>query len=140
MRILLPAAAFLGFVLPASAGNAEAPKKVVVEEKTVVCVANGKEEPRCTTTTGGDAGTSVDVQVTRDGQKVEKKVVVIRRPMLEAADADKDGQVSKAEFMAWSEKHFAEMDRDRNGALSKDEAMPVMPAGMNIDIDEAPAG
>jgi hypothetical protein len=60
--------------------------------------------------------------------------------MLEAADADKDGQVSKAEFMAWSEKHFAEMDRDRNGALSKDEAMPVMPAGMNIDIDEAPAG
>ena len=36
---------------------------------------------------------------------------------LEAADSDHDGNVSRAEFIAWREKQFAHMDRNGDGVL-----------------------
>jgi len=127
MRLLLPTMLLLA-AAPAMASEDPKPGKMVVEEKTVVCTADGPGEPRCEITQGGSGGATADVEVTRDGNKVEKKVIVIRRPLLDGADANKDGTISKAEFLAQAEKHFAELDRDGNGLLGKDEVMPIMPA------------
>ncbi|MFM9865545.1 MAG: hypothetical protein ACKVRO_18285 [Micropepsaceae bacterium] len=70
-------------------------------------------------------GDDVDVQVFNDG-KTEKRVVIVRRGP-DGADENKDGKVSRKEFMTRAEKHFAEMDRDKNGALEKDEMRPPVP-------------
>ena len=44
-----------------------------------------------------------------------------RQGMLEKIDADKDGAISKAEFMAFHEQRFAEMDTNSDGIISKAE-------------------
>lgn len=41
--------------------------------------------------------------------------------MFEKKDANSDGVISKAEFMAYAEKKFAKMDADGNGSLTKEE-------------------
>jgi len=41
--------------------------------------------------------------------------------MMKAADTDGDGNISKAEFAAIGEKHFARMDKNGDGVLSPDE-------------------
>jgi hypothetical protein len=41
---------------------------------------------------------------------------------LEKLDTDKDGNVTKAEFMAFHEERFAETDTNKDGVISKDEA------------------
>lgn len=128
MRLILPTILLLIVTGPTIAGEDPKPGKMVVEEKTVICTADGQADPRCEITQGGSGGSTVDVEVTRDGNKVEKKVIVIRRPLIDGADANKDGNISKAEFLAQAEKHFAELDRDGNGLLGKDEVMPIMPA------------
>ncbi len=109
VRKLMPLGLLLLAALPVSAGSDKGEKKVVVE--------------------------TVDVQVTEDGKQLEKKVVIVRRSMLEGADTNGDGMISKPEFLAHAEKHFAEMDRDKSGQLSKDEAMPQMPADMHKHMD-----
>ena len=109
VRKLMPLGLLLLAALPVSAGSDKGEKKVVVE--------------------------TVDVEVTEDGKHVEKKVVIVRRSMLEGADTNGDGMISKPEFLAHAEKHFAEMDRDKSGQLSKDEAMPQMPADMHKHMD-----
>lgn len=43
----------------------------------------------------------------------------LTRPLLEALDADKDEQVTKAEFVAGVKKFFAESDKDKKGALAE---------------------
>jgi Ca2+-binding EF-hand superfamily protein len=40
-----------------------------------------------------------------------------RGGFLEAADADHDGSVSRAEFIAWRDKQFAHLDRNGDGVL-----------------------
>jgi len=40
----------------------------------------------------------------------------------EMKDTNKDGVISKDEFLANAEKKFSEMDADGNGAISKEEA------------------
>ncbi len=41
--------------------------------------------------------------------------------MFEKKDANSDGVISKAEFVAHAEKKFAKMDTDGNGSLTKEE-------------------
>ncbi len=42
--------------------------------------------------------------------------------MFEKKDANSDGVISKAEFVAHAEKKFAKMDADGNGSITKEEA------------------
>ena len=42
--------------------------------------------------------------------------------MFEKLDADKDGVISEAEFLAKSKERFAEMDADKNGSVTQEEA------------------
>jgi hypothetical protein len=135
VRKLMPLGVLLLAALPVSAGSDKGEKKVVVEEKQVTCVSSGGAAPVCKMVHGEVVGETVDVQVTEDGKHVEKKVVIVRRSMLEGADTNGDGMISKPEFLAHAEKHFAEMDRDKSGQLSKDEAMPQMPADMHKHMD-----
>lgn len=128
MRIFMTAGLLLAAVSAAFADETPQDKKVVVEEKTVVCTGDGKGPPSCQITQGGTGQTRVDVEVSKDGRHVEKKVVVIRRSMIDDADTDKDGAVSKAEYLAQAEKNFAAMDKDKSGSLSKQETMPEMPS------------
>ena len=69
----------------------------------------------------------VDVQVFRDEGRGENRVVVIRRSRRDGADTNKDGKVSRKEFMSRAEKHFDEMDENNDGSLSPEEAQPPMP-------------
>ena len=76
----------------------------------------------------GGQSEDVDVQVFKDGGPGEQRVVVIRRQGgPDGADENKDGKISHKEFLARAEKHFAELDRDHNGTLEKDEMHPPMP-------------
>lgn len=138
VRLLMPASLLLLAALSASAGPDTGEKKVIVEEKQVTCTALGGAAPVCKVVEGGRPGESVEVEVTDDGKRVEKKVVVIRRSMLEGADTNGDGLISKPEFLAHAERHFSEMDRDKDGQLSKDEATPPMPADMQKRMEEHP--
>ena len=131
VRILVSAGLLLVAALPVFAGSDKSEKKVVVEEKQVTCVTSGGAAPVCKMDHGEVVGETVDVEVIEDGKHVEKKVVIVRRSMLEGADTNGDGMISKPEFLAHAEKHFAEMDRDKSGQLSKDEVMPRMPADMH---------
>lgn len=107
-------------------------------QKNVTCksMVNGADvKTTCTPGQGHGAdpsweqkdGDDVDVQVLSDG-KSEKRVVIIRREGgPDAADANKDGKVTRKEFLAKAEKHFDELDRDHNGSLDKDEVHPPLP-------------
>ncbi len=75
----------------------------------------------------GGPGDDVDVQVFKEGGPGEKRVIVVRHHGGDGADENKDGKVSRKEFLARAEKHFAAMDRDHSGALEKDEVRPPMP-------------
>lgn len=75
---------------------------------------------------GQGDGDDVDVQVFNDG-KTEKRVMIVRTHNMDSADANKDGKVSRKEFLARAEKHFAEMDKNGNGSLEGDEMRPPMP-------------
>ena len=100
-------------------------------EKKVICTSedgptgqNGK--PHVVVVPEGQGeNADVDVTVTTDG-KTEKRVVVVRRG-LDGADENKDGKVSRKEFLARAEKHFAELDKNNNGTLEGDELHPPMP-------------
>lgn len=81
---------------------------------------------------GQGHGDDVNVQVFNDG-KTEKRIMIVRHGGAESADANKDGKVSRKEFLARAEKHFAEMDKNGNGSLEGEELhppMPTMPPGM----------
>jgi Ca2+-binding EF-hand superfamily protein len=43
------------------------------------------------------------------------------RHLMHLMDRDRNGQVSKAEFMQFMEQEFDRLDRDRNGQLNSDE-------------------
>jgi len=128
VRNLMPVGLLLLAAVPVSAGSDKSEKRAAVEEKQVTCVTSGGAAPVCKMVHGEVVGETVDVQVTEDGKRVEKKVVIVRRSTLEGADTNGDGMISKPEFLAHAERHFVEMDRDKSGQLSKDEAMPPMPA------------
>lgn len=75
----------------------------------------------------GGEGDDVDVQVFNDG-KTEKRIMIVRaHGGPSGADANKDGKVSRKEFLAHAEKHFAEMDKNGNGSLEGAELRPPMP-------------
>ena len=74
----------------------------------------------------GQPGDDVNVQVTRTPDGQEKRVVIVRRGF-DDADTNKDGKITKKEFLARAEKHFEEMDKNHDGSLSKEEARPPMP-------------
>lgn len=78
---------------------------------------------------GAHSQQDVDVQVLNDGDgKGERRVIIVRtRGGHDSADANKDGRVSRKEFLTRAEKHFAELDQDKNGVLEKDEMHPPMP-------------
>ncbi len=83
-----------------------------------------KDGPHVMMVPGGD---DVDVQVFNDG-KTEKRVMIVRtHGGPGSADANKDGKVSRKEFLARAEKHFAEMDKNGNGSLEGEELHPPMP-------------
>lgn len=85
-----------------------------------------KDGPHVMVVPPGGHGDDVDVQVFNDG-KTEKRVMVVRRHNMDGADANKDGKVSRKEFLARAEKHFAEMDKNGNGSLEGEELKPPMP-------------
>jgi hypothetical protein len=135
MRTLFTAGVLFAAVTTSFAGEMAADKKVVVEEKTVVCTDDDKGQTFCKVTKDGpgQARVDVDVDVRQDGRRVEKKVVVIRRSVIDDADADKDGVVSKVEYLAQAEKNFVALDKDKSGSLSKEEAMPEMPPVLMLE-------
>jgi hypothetical protein len=135
MRTLFTAGVLFAAVTTSLAGEMAADKKVVVEEKTVVCTDDDKGQTFCKVTKDGpgQARVDVDVDVRQDGRRVEKKVVVIRRSVIDDADADKDGVVSKVEYLAQAEKNFVALDKDKSGSLSKEEAMPEMPPVLMLE-------
>lgn len=100
-------------------------------QKTVICMSGdgpppGQSAPQVVVGPPGSDG-DVDVQVLNDGT-TERRVVIVRNRMgPDSADANKDGKVSRKEFMARAEKHFAELDRNDNGTLEKEELRPPMP-------------
>lgn len=59
----------------------------------------------------------------------EERVVIIRRERHGPDDADtnKDGKVSRREFLKKAEKRFEKLDRNGDGSLDKTEAHPPMP-------------
>jgi hypothetical protein len=59
----------------------------------------------------------------------EERVVIIRRERHERDDADtnKDGKVSRREFLKKAEDRFERLDRNGDGSLDKTEAHPPMP-------------
>jgi len=59
----------------------------------------------------GDCGKKADCP--RKPAKMDK--------MFEKKDANSDGVISKAEFVAYTEGKFAKMDADGNGSLTKEE-------------------
>ncbi len=59
----------------------------------------------------GDCGKKADCP--RKSAKMDR--------MFEKKDANSDGVISKAEFMAAAEKKFAKIDADGNGSLTKEE-------------------
>lgn len=142
----------------ASAGESRVVTRVVEDRQTVTCTTDGKGPVVCETRASGPdcahgpgagekhvvvitddkkggnpEGVDVNVQVIDNGKGPEKRVIVVRRSLLDDADSDKDGMVSRAEFLAHAEKHFAEMDRDKSGTLSREEAMPDMPSVMMLE-------
>lgn len=134
-QVLLAASAVIALTASAAA------EEVRVERKQVcTCtMSDGKDggptwdqqgapgAPHVRVIPGGGQGEDVDVQVFKDGGPGEQRVIVIRRDGSDSADENKDGKVSRKEFLARAEKHFAELDRDHNGALEKDEMHPPMP-------------
>lgn len=65
-----------------------------------------------------------DARRLAQGKPVKKKAKSDRpaRPYLSGSDANKDGRVSRREYLARREKAFAELDLNRDGVVSRDEA------------------
>lgn len=59
--------------------------------------------------------------------------------MFDRMDADHDGKVTKAEFVAAGDKLFQRMDKNGNGIIEKDEMQKPM-RGPNGDLPPPPAG
>jgi hypothetical protein len=98
-------------------------------QKKVVCIAGDgpkwDDKSADHVVIAPPGGGDVEVQVFNDG-KTEKRIVMVRRGM-DSADENKDGKVTRKEFMARAEKHFGEMDKNKNGALEGEELKPPMP-------------
>jgi Ca2+-binding EF-hand superfamily protein len=60
--------------------------------------------------------------------------------LIASADANKDGAVSRAEFVAERAKTFPRLDRNRDGFLSRDEFLAAAPAGMRRNFLAAQFG
>lgn len=142
---------------PAGAGELRVVTRVVEDKQTVTCTTDGKGPVVCETRTGGadcahgpgagekhvvvitddkkggPDGVDVDVQVIDNGKGPEKRVVVVRRSMHDGADVNKDGMITKREFIAGAEKRFAELDKNKDGVLNKEEATPPMPPLPDIE-------
>ncbi len=110
----------------ASAGETRVERK-----ETCVCTSGAGAEQNWQMDTednvGGGPGEDVNVRVFKDGKGGEKHVVVVRRVEHGNADTNKDGKVTRREFLDRAEKHFAELDKNDDGALSKEEAQLPMP-------------
>lgn len=110
----------------ASAGETRVERK-----ETCVCTSGAGAEQNWQMDTednvGGGPGEDVNVRVFKDGKDSEKHVVVVRRVEHGNADTNKDGKVTRREFLDRAEKHFAELDKNDDGALSKEEAQLPMP-------------
>ncbi len=52
-----------------------------------------------------------------DGKKQQRE-----NSMFEEQDTNKDGVVSEDEFLAFGKKRFSEIDADKNGSITKEEA------------------
>jgi hypothetical protein len=75
----------------------------------------------------GDGDSDVNVQVFKHDKGGEQRVVIVRRSYSDGADTNKDGKVTRKEFIVRAEKHFNELDENKDGALSKEEARPPIP-------------
>ena len=75
----------------------------------------------------GDGNNDVNVHVIKGDQGEEQRIVIVRRSHRDGADTNKDGKVTRNEFIARAEKHFGELDKNNDGALSPEEAHPPMP-------------
>lgn len=126
MSVLLLAAA--GLAQSAAAGETR-----IERSQTCVCTSGGgppadgtKWEMKGPPGEGG-GDDDVNVQVFKNGDVEEQRVVIIRRSHGDGADTNKDGKVARKEFLSRAEKHFDEMDKNDDGSLSKEEARPPMP-------------
>jgi Ca2+-binding EF-hand superfamily protein len=65
-----------------------------------------------------------DARRLAQGKPVRRRSVSARppRPYLANVDANRDGRVTRKEFLARREKTFVELDQNRDGVISKDEA------------------
>ncbi len=66
-----------------------------------------------------------NVYTFRQGDGDDEQVIIIRRGRRhDSADANKDGVVTRREFMKRAEKHFKERDKNHNGKLEGEELAP----------------
>ena len=113
--------------------TASAGETKIERRETCVCTTGQGAPPPGQTTwnmespPSGDGDNDVNVQVFKDDQGGEQRIVIVRRSSHDGADTNKDGKVSRKEFMSRAEKHFDEMDKNDDGALSSEEAHPPMP-------------
>jgi hypothetical protein len=134
-EILVLIVTAMGLAQAVSAGEPQ----TIERKETVVCTSsdgsisnrtsgqNGQFVVQTDDNYGQDIGDDVNVQVFNDGNGEEKRVIVVRRVQHDNADANKDGMITRREFMSKAEKRFAELDRNRDGVLSKEEAQPPLP-------------
>jgi hypothetical protein len=145
IKLLVATATAIAALQAAQAGE---PKKVEHKE-TVICTSKDGGAVTCTSSTDGgpsvvvtktderhviietddnhsEDGDDVNVQVMRTDDGKERHVVIVRRGF-DDADSNKDGMITKREFVSRAEKHFQELDKNHDGVLSKEEARPPMP-------------
>lgn len=157
----------LVLVVGALSGNAIAAEKTVAQEKkTITCTSEGSGPVVWDQKDGGAVvvhkghaghegnsnivvqtddnfgghGGDVNVQVIRTNEGPDKKIVIVRRMAHDSADENKDGMITRREFMKKAETHFAALDENKDGVLSKAEAAPPMPPMPHIpDMPPIPA-
>jgi len=91
-----------------------------------------------------------DVQIFRHGDGDEDRVVIVRKHKRhDSADANRDGKITRREFLRKAEKRFEKLDKNGDGVLSEKEArsshapsfaMPLLPAPPAAPLLPVPEG
>lgn len=112
----------------AAASVAGAHDVQVERKQTCVCSMDGQSMVPGAGRTEGAAQDEPGAFVFSGGDG-EERVIIIRRERhgRDDADTNKDGKVSRREFLKKAEERFEKLDRNGDGSLDKTEAHPPLP-------------